>query len=103
MADNPREFFERMQGRIDPDRTRGTTGSYRFDVEGAGSWHVAIDDGDVAVSESDDPADCVIRTSEKTFMGIVRREQNPTTAYMTGKLRVEGDLGLAMKLQKLFG
>jgi acyl-CoA dehydrogenase len=35
-------------------------------------------------------------------MQIVRGEQNPTSAYMGGKLRVKGDMGAAMKLQKLF-
>jgi putative sterol carrier protein len=33
---------------------------------------------------------------------VIRGEQNATTAYMTGKLKVKGDIGAAMKLQKLF-
>ena len=33
---------------------------------------------------------------------IVAGEQNPTSAYMTGKLKLKGDMGAAMKLQKLF-
>jgi putative sterol carrier protein len=36
------------------------------------------------------------------FAQIVAGEQNPTTAYMTGKLKIQGDMGAAMKLQKLF-
>ena len=36
------------------------------------------------------------------FEKIVAGEQNPTTAYMTGKLKIKGDMGAAMKLQKLF-
>ena len=47
-------------------------------------------------------ADAVITTSEETFEKIVNGEQNPTSAYMTGKLKVKGDMGAAMKLQKLF-
>jgi len=43
-----------------------------------------------------------ISTSEETMMAVVRGEQNPTTAYMTGKLKIKGDMGAAMKLQKLF-
>jgi putative sterol carrier protein len=35
-------------------------------------------------------------------MRIVRGEQNPTSAFMTGKLKVRGDMGKAMQLQKLF-
>jgi putative sterol carrier protein len=36
------------------------------------------------------------------FERVVRGEQNPTTAYMSGKLKIKGDMGAAMKLQKLF-
>jgi len=36
------------------------------------------------------------------FEKIVSGEQNATTAYMTGKLKIKGDMGAAMKLQKLF-
>jgi putative sterol carrier protein len=55
------------------------------------------------VTESDAPADCVIRTDENTFLRIVRGEQSPMGAYMTGKVRVEGDLGLALRLRDVFG
>ena len=47
-------------------------------------------------------ADATITTSAETFAKIVAGEQNPTTAYMTGKLKIKGDMGAAMKLQKLF-
>jgi putative sterol carrier protein len=43
-----------------------------------------------------------IRATEETFKAIANGEQNPTTAYMTGKLKIDGDMGAAMKLQKLF-
>ncbi len=47
-------------------------------------------------------ADTTITTSEETMMAVINGEQNPTTAYMTGKLKIKGDMGAAMKLQKLF-
>lgn len=78
------------------------TNSYLFDIEGAGKWTVNVDDGKVSVTEGGEDADAVITTSEATFEKIVSGEQNPTSAYMTGKLKVKGDMGAAMKLQKLF-
>jgi putative sterol carrier protein len=78
------------------------TNSYLFDIEGAGKWTVSVDDGRVSVIEGGENADAVITTSEETFEKIVNGEQNPTSAYMTGKLKVKGDMGAAMKLQKLF-
>ena len=47
-------------------------------------------------------ADATIETSGETFEKIISGEQNPTTAYMTGKLKIKGDMGAAMKLQKIF-
>ena len=54
------------------------------------------------MSEGSGEADCTISTSEENFLKIISGEQNPTTAYMTGKLKIKGDMGAAMKLQKLF-
>ena len=101
--ESARELFEGLAGRIDPARTRGTTASYRFDVDRAGSWRVDVNDGAVDVSESEAPADCVIRASEEDLLRVVRGELNAVTAYMTGRVRVEGDLSLAMRLRDLFG
>ena len=97
-----REFFETLESRVDQSRTAGMTNSYLFDIEGAGKWTVRVEDGNVNVSEGGDDADAVISTSEETFEKIASGEQNPTSAYMTGKLKVKGDMGAAMKLQKLF-
>ena len=43
-----------------------------------------------------------IAASAETFARIIAGTQNPTMAYMTGKIKVDGDMGAAMKLQKLF-
>ena len=102
MADDVRTFFESLPSRVNPSKVAGMRNSYAFDVEGAGRWTVRVDDGTVNVSEGLEEADTTISASEDTFRQIVSGEQNPTTAYMTGKLKVRGDMGAAMKLQKLF-
>src|SRR6188474_2569061 len=99
--DNPREFFETLETRVDPAKAAGMTASYKFDIDGSGSWLVD-DDGKVTVTEDGGDADCTISTSSETFLKIANGEQNPTAAYMSGKLKVKGDMGQAMKLQKLF-
>ena len=100
--DSTREFFESLETRVDPAKAKGTTASYKFNIDGAGSWNVDVDDGKVTVIENGGEADTTISTSDETFMKIAKGEQNPTAAYMSGKLKVSGDLGQAMKLQKLF-
>jgi putative sterol carrier protein len=97
-----REFFDTLESRVDPSKTAGMNNSYLFEVEGAGTWKVDVADGKVTVSEGPGDADVTIRTSEDTFRAIASGEQNPTTAYMTGKIKVEGEMAAAMKLQKLF-
>ena len=102
MAD-VKDFFEQLPSKVDASRTAGMHNTYVFDIAGAGTWTVAVDDGKVTVTEGDDGnGDATIISSAENFARIVAGEQNPTTAYMTGKLKIKGDLGAAMKLQKLF-
>jgi putative sterol carrier protein len=97
-----REFFESLESRVDESKTAGMNNSYLFDIDGAGMWFVRVENGTVNVTEGEQDADAVIKASEETFEKLVSGEQNPTSAYMTGKLKVKGDMGAAMKLQKLF-
>jgi putative sterol carrier protein len=97
-----KEFFDTLESRADASKTAGMNNSYVFDIEGAGQWKVDVNDGNVSVSEGGGDADVTITTSEETFQKIIDGEQNPTSAYMTGKLKIKGDMGAAMKLQKLF-
>ena len=102
MADSVQEFFETLPSRADTSKTAGMTNSYVFDIEGAGQWTVKVADGAVTVDEGIEDADVTISSSEETFAKIIAGEQNPTSAYMMGKIKIKGDMGAAMKLQKLF-
>jgi putative sterol carrier protein len=97
-----KEFFDTLETRVDKSKTAGMNSSYIFDIEGAGKWKVDVQDGSVKVTEGADDGDVTITTNEETFEKITSGEQNATSAYMTGKLKVKGDMGAAMKLQKLF-
>jgi putative sterol carrier protein len=103
MGQTTQEFFDGLAAQADTSQTAGMNNSYAFDIEGAGQWTVKVADGAVTVeSGTADGADCTISTSQEVFEKIVAGEQNPTSAYMTGKLKLKGDMGAAMKLQKLF-
>jgi len=97
-----KDFFDGLAARADASKLAGMNNSYLFDIEDEGQWLVTVADGGVTVAEGGGDADATITTSGETFGKIVAGEQNPTTAYMTGKLKIKGDLGAAMKLQKLF-
>jgi putative sterol carrier protein len=96
------EFFDTLPERVDPAKTAGMNNTYVFEVEDAGTWTVKVVDGAVQVTEGAEDADCTISASEETFAKIVAGESNATSAYMTGKLKIAGDIGAALKLQKLF-
>ena len=102
MADAVQEFFANLESNADASKTAGMSNSYVFDVEDAGQWTVDVDDGKVTVTEGGGDADVVISASRDTFEKIVAGDVNPTSAYMTGKLKIKGDMGAAMKLQKIF-
>ena len=102
MAQSARDFFEGLAARADSTKLAGMNNTYLFEVEGAGMWLVTIEDGVLSVREGDGEADTRITASEANFERILSGEQNPTSAYMTGKLKIKGDMGAAMKLQKLF-
>ena len=101
MAD-VREFFEGLASRVDASKTAGMNNTYVFEIDGAGTWTVAVNDGKVDVTEGASGGDCTIAASAENFAKIISGDQNPTTAYMSGKLKIKGDMGAAMKLQKLF-
>ena len=102
MSESVQDFFQNLETRADSSKTAGMNNSYVFDIEGAGQWKVDVEDGKVTVTEGGGDADATIQASQETFEKIVAGEQNPTSAYMTGKLKIKGDMGAAMKLQKLF-
>ena len=72
----------------------GFDGTAKFEITGEGSIVV---DGD-GVREGDDETDVTMIASAETFRGILDGDVNPTMAFMTGKLKVEGNMGMAMKL-----
>ncbi|MEM0994698.1 MAG: SCP2 sterol-binding domain-containing protein [Bacteroidota bacterium] len=77
-------------------------GTIKFDLDGN---MVFIDGsgGENVVTEEDKEADCTIKTSMETLLKLQRGELNPMMATMTGKVKIKGDMGLAMKLQSLLG
>ena len=98
-----KEFFDNLETRTDASKLAGMSNSYLFDIDGEGQWFVSVKDGALSVTEGGgENPDATISASAETFEKIAAGEQNATTAYMTGKLKIKGDMGAAMKLQKLF-
>jgi putative sterol carrier protein len=104
MASNPTEYFAAKAQQIadNGDSLAGINATYQFNLtgDGGGSWVIALTDDAKSVSEGEDEnANCVISMSSADFMGMIGGSLNPQMAFMTGKLRVKGDMALALKLQ----
>lgn len=72
----------------------GFDGSVKFAIDGVGA--IVVDGSGVHVG--DDDADCTLKADADTFQSILSGDLNPTAAFMSGKLSVDGDMGAAMRL-----
>lgn len=77
----------------------GFEGVAKFVIPGEGAIMM---DG-AGVRAGDDESDVTLTADADTFRAILEGELNPTTAFMTGKLSVDGSMGLAMKLGAVLG
>ncbi|HTV23279.1 MAG TPA: SCP2 sterol-binding domain-containing protein [Polyangiaceae bacterium] len=75
---------------------------YKFVLDGAdgGTWLVNLKDAPGART-GDGPCDCTISLSAKDFVDLLEGRANGQQLYFQGKLRIDGNLGLALKLQNL--
>lgn len=92
---------ERLQTAAEALRVKmegsGFRGSVRFDVADEGVIRVE----DEQVSTQDAAADCTISASMDTFQELFQGDLDPTSAFMTGKIRIDGDMGAAMRLAQV--
>jgi putative sterol carrier protein len=89
------EITERMREAVGSDSGLGKSVKFDFGADGI----VRIDGG--TVDNQDQPADCTIQVSKTDFEAMGRGELDPTMAFMSGKLKIQGDMSVAMKLQPL--
>ncbi|UOA32314.1 hypothetical protein DSM110093_02104 [Sulfitobacter sp. DSM 110093] len=74
-------------------------GTAKFDIEGEGA--VMMDENGARAAEEE--ADVTLSADAETFQSILEGDTNPTSAFMTGKLKIDGDMGMAMKLAAVLG
>jgi putative sterol carrier protein len=103
----PKEIFAKMEDRIraKPDESSQINAVYKFVLNGpnGGTWVVDLRKDTLGVRENDGEAQCTITLSDENFVKVATGQIRAESAFMTGKLRLSGDMGLAMKLGKLFG
>jgi len=86
-----------MRERVGEDCGLGASVKFDFGEDGI----LLLDASQVpnVVSNDDEDADCTMKISMDDFIAMTQGELDGTTAFMSGKLKIEGDMGIAMKLQ----
>jgi putative sterol carrier protein len=106
-AANVKDIFERhIPSRLKnkPDVVSKINAVYQFNISGpsGGSWSVDCTKagGEITAGQVDG-AKCTVSCSDADFLNIVNGKLSPQMAFMSGKLKIQGDMGLAMKLQQI--
>ena len=100
------EVFTDMETRLraNPEKVQGMNATYQFDLTGDGGkekWvKLADDGGEMGDGQAENP-NITITMAASDFLDLVDGKLDGTMAFMSGKLKVKGDMGLAMKLQNV--
>ncbi len=106
MADTCSEFFSGLKEAIDPEKVQGIEATYQWDIngDGGGKWWAKLSDGSIEVGEGEAAkADITLTVEAQDWVDIVNGKLNGQMAFLTGKLKIQGDMSLAMKLQSITG
>ena len=77
---------------------------FQMNITGEGSWHIDVTSTGPSCEPGEKPADCSITIAAEDFQKLVENPQaNGMSLFFAGKLKVQGNQMLAMKLNKLFG
>ncbi len=97
-----KQIFEEMPNRFNAEAAGDWEAIIQFKISGdnGGDYVLEVGGGQCKVTEGihEAPTSTII-ASDETWIGVIEGKVNPMTAFMTQKLKVQGDLGAVMKLQ----
>jgi putative sterol carrier protein len=101
----PQDVFDSMRGSFQAGKAKGVHARYQWDLSGpnGGQWWIDVDDGNYKMGRGkiDNPSVTFI-TSDKDWVALSNHRLSGTWAYLTGRLKVRGDQGVARKLNEIF-
>jgi len=100
------QLMEKMPGAFLPEKAQGVNATvhFKFTGEEAGDWNASIADGKCAVAQGipADKATMTLTADSSDYVKIFTGELDGMTAFMQGKIKLGGDLNLAMKMMQMF-
>ncbi len=101
----PQEIFDQMPASLNADAAKGMNSTIQFNLSGddGGQWYVTIKDSKAEVSKGTaSAANMTLSMTAQDYVDMIMGKLNGQMAFMSGKLKISGDMGLAMKMQSLF-
>jgi putative sterol carrier protein len=101
----PQEIFDAMRGSFQPGKAKGVHARYQWDLSGpnGGEWWIDVNDGNYKMGKGKIPnPNVTFVAKDKDWVAICNDQISGTWAYLTGRLKVRGDQGVARKLGEIF-
>jgi putative sterol carrier protein len=101
----PQDIFDAMRGSFQPAKAKGVHARYQWDLSGphGGEWWIEVNDGTYQMGKGKISSPTVTFTAkDKDWVAICHDQLSGTWAYVTGRLKVRGDQGVARKLGEMF-
>jgi putative sterol carrier protein len=104
-TNSPQEIFDAMASRSLPEQAADINATIQFDLsgQGGGQWYAVVANGSFNIQPGTTPNPSLLfSASAADFVSVANGELNPVNAFMQGRVRIKGDMALAMRLQSLF-
>jgi putative sterol carrier protein len=101
----PQDVFDSMRGSFQPAKAKGVHARYQWDLSGpqGGQWWIDVEDGKYKMGKGriDNPSVTFVAT-DRDWVAVSNHQIGGTWAYLTGRLKIRGDQGVARKLGEIF-
>ncbi len=104
-ASTPQEVFDGMRQSFQPNKAKGVHARYQWELSGpqGGQWWIDVDDGKYKMGKGKiSNPNVTFVAKDKDWVAVSNGQLGGTWAYMTGRLKIRGDQGLAKKLGQIF-
>jgi len=104
-ADDVKAIFDAMPTQLNADAAKGMNSTIQFKLsgDGGGDYYVEIKDGAATVSPGVHASpNMTMSLAASDYVDLIGGKLNGQMAFMSGKLKIAGDMGMAMKMQTLF-
>jgi putative sterol carrier protein len=100
-----KETFDQMASRFKPDKAAGVSAVIQYEItgDGGGTWHATIANGACTVADGAAASpNLTLTMSGQDWLDMSAGKLSGQMAFMSGKLKLKGDMGLAMKIGAMF-